>query len=252
MKTYIGVTGFTKREEVEKALDVFPHSSLLKLMVGVLVSWKSLRGIPLEPKRQKRYPDPRLIKDLFFDDERVINLVHYSISKRKEESLVEDMISLRILAGNNLHGFQLNIPWPKIQILKQYRERETTDIIVLQISQKAIEIAGDSIQGVIDRLSPYTEFIDAVLLDPSGGRGQPLDTEQARRLIRAIKDEKWSVFLKVGVAGGLGPDTLHLVEPLISEFPDLNIDAEGCLRDSKFNLDIEKMKTYLKKALLIR
>lgn len=38
-------------------------------------------------------------------------------------------------------------------------------------------------------------------------------------------------------AGGLGPDTMHLVEPLIKEFPDLSIDAQGKLRPSGSALD---------------
>jgi hypothetical protein len=51
------------------------------------------------------------------------------------------------------------------------------------------------------------------------------------------------------VAGGLGPDSLYLVEPLVADFPELNIDAQSQLRDSENDLDLERVKTYLIKAL---
>jgi hypothetical protein len=41
----------------------------------------------------------------------------------------------------------------------------------------------------------------------------------------------------IGAAGGLGPDTLHLIEPLASEFPNLSIDAQSRLRPSGSALD---------------
>jgi phosphoribosylanthranilate isomerase len=202
----------------------------------------------LKPKWQKQFPAPRLIGDLFFNDPRVINLVHYSTEEGKENVILEDMLEIHKLAGSNLHGFQLNIPWPDVSLLKEYRADTRADTyIVLQIGQKAVEMVGDTPQGVVDALSHYVGFIDAILLDPSGGRGQPFNTARAREFLTAIAKQGWDISL--GVAGGLGPDTLHLVEPLIPEFPELNIDAQGQLRDAEFNLDIEKMQTYLQKAL---
>ena len=41
----------------------------------------------------------------------------------------------------------------------------------------------------------------------------------------------------IGVAGGLGPDTIQLVKPLAEEFWDLSIDAQGRLRPSGNALD---------------
>ncbi len=43
--------------------------------------------------------------------------------------------------------------------------------------------------------------------------------------------------LRVAVAGGLGPVTMSVVEPLVSHFPDLSIDAQGRLRPSGSALD---------------
>ena len=53
-------------------------------------------------------------------------------------------------------------------------------------------------------------------------------------------------------AGGLGPESVGLVEPLYREFPDLSIDAQGKLRPSGSALhpiDWDMAETYLVKAL---
>jgi len=52
---------------------------------------------------------------------------------------------------------------------------------------------------------------------------------------RAIK--KSFPALGIGAAGGLGPVTIGLVKPLVKEFPDLSIDAQGQLRESGSILD---------------
>src|SRR5258706_14925340 len=97
---YIGVTGFTNFREVEAALDVFPASltpGSHQLMVGVLATWKSLRGIPINPKWLKQMPDKEKIGDLFPVDYRTVNLVHYSIEEGQEHSLPEDMVRIHQL-----------------------------------------------------------------------------------------------------------------------------------------------------------
>ena len=53
----------------------------------------------------------------------------------------------------------------------------------------------------------------------------------------------------VSIAGGLFAGTLPMIEPIIAEFPDLCIDAEGRLRDEHDNLDSSKAKAYAQKAL---
>ena len=56
------------------------------------------------------------------------------------------------------------------------------------------------------------------------------------------------------MAGGLGPDTLHTIQPLIDEFPDLSIDAQSRLRPSgnAMNpIDWGMAKSYLINALKI-
>ena len=121
--------------------------------------------------------------------------------------------------------------------------------IVLQIGQKAVEVVGGTPQGVVDMLYYYAGVINDVLFDPSGGFGKPFDVEHARRFLSAIAEQGWN--LGLGVAGGLGPDSLDLVKPLLTEFPNLSIDAQGRLRNAENNLDLNAVSTYLIKALQI-
>ncbi|MBI2588071.1 hypothetical protein HYW30_02105 [Candidatus Azambacteria bacterium] len=248
MEPYVGITGFTKPQEVRAVLEVLPESPLRKLMVGVLASWKSLRGIPLKPKWQKQFPQPESIPALFPADPRTINLVHYSTEEGRESSVLADMFKIHELAGPNFHGFQLNVAWPQINQMDDYRVAMGWNYrIVLQLGQKAVEAVDGTAQGVADMLYHYAGNIDAILLDPSGGLGKPFDTARAREFLAAIADRGWDIGL--GVAGGLGPETLRLVEPLLEEFPDLSIDAQGQLRTPEDDLDVDKTKLYHSRAL---
>ena len=57
---------------------------------------------------------------------------------------------------------------------------------------------------------------------------------------------------QIVAAGGLGPETMHLVDPIVKEFPDVSIDAQGRLRPSESALDPVDWNTagaYIIKAL---
>lgn len=43
--------------------------------------------------------------------------------------------------------------------------------------------------------------------------------------------------MALAVAGGLGPDTMELINPIAESFPDISIDAQGKLRPSGNALD---------------
>ncbi len=246
---YIGITGFTKKDEVTSALVAYPENHERLLMVGVLASYKTLRDIALTQKWQDRYPNPVNISTLFTDDPRVLNLVHFNTEAGQESSVLADMIRIHNIAGPNFHGFQLNMAWPEIRQLDEYRMAfGFIPRIVLQLGRRAMEIAGNTPQGVTDMLYNYVGLIDDVLFDPSGGRGQPFDTERANQFLSAIADKGWG--LGLGVAGGLGPDSLYLVEPLLKKFPNLSFDAEGLLRNPNNDLNPQSVKAYIRKATL--
>lgn len=248
--TYIGVTGFTNRLQVLEALSVFPHHSEVSLMVGVLASWKSLRNVPLKPQWQKQNPTQLRFGRIFLQDDRVENLIHYSCDEEHVETLFEDLVIAHDLAGPHVHGFQLNMAWPDPKVISRFLTRyELNATFVLQIGTKALAMADNSPSRVIERLIPYEGLIDAILLDTSGGRGIPFDPRVARGYLEAF--DTYGLDFDLGVAGGLGPETLHLVEPLLLDFPELNIDAQGQLRTAEFDLDLEATKLYLQRALAL-
>ena len=246
--SYIGVTGFSKREEVSAALEAYKGNNR-KLMVGVLATWKSLRGIPMKPIWAKQTPDPQDIKNIFIDDARALNLVHFSTEEGQEHSIADDMLAIHRLGGEHIHGFQLNMTWPSIDQLRTYKEKVSGECyIVLQIGRHAVESAGTPFM-VSSILTEYRGVVDAILLDSSGGRGKPFDAERARHILLAIRDKMDDIGL--GVAGGLGPHSLDLLEPLLTDFPDINIDAQGRLRNEENELDSRLVRFYIYKASLL-
>lgn len=242
-RPYIGVTGFMTREEVDNILNLIPPSSKQLLMVGVLASWKTL----YEGKESNRYPRTKNISGIFTSHPLALNLIHYHT--KKTETLCEQLSSLAILGGKNFHGFQLNFAWPPISELEKYRSICQDNIIVMVITPQAFEDIGNYPQVLVSRIEDYKGLVDYVLLDMSGGRGITLNTEYMRKYVETIYNE--NLDMGIGVAGGLCSDTLYLVEPLIKEFQDISIDAEGKLRNHDDSLNLDFTKSYLYDALRI-
>ncbi|MEK7073053.1 MAG: hypothetical protein AAB974_01290 [Patescibacteria group bacterium] len=248
MQSYIGATGFTEAAQVTHALQAVPHGSTRKFMVGVLASAKSLRGMPLKPEWQGRYPKREEIAGIFPDDPRTLNLVHYAPGDEYRESMLHDLLALRDEVGPRLHGFQLNVAWPRETMLGVYREDrgQHRHMIVLQIGREAISLMDDGATAAARRVAGYGALIDAVLIDPSAGKGQPFDPGAAWNLLSAITER--CPRLGVGVAGGLGSGRLADAVQLARDFPYLSIDAEGRLRCADGALDEWAVKHYLMQA----
>lgn len=242
---YVGITGFMTKEEGDAVLEVMPPDSKRKLMLGVLVSQKTMRGE--QNKLPNRYPKSKDIARIFTEHPLALNLVHYNTKDRL--TLFDQMAEVTEIAGPHFHGFQLNIAWPATDILEKYRRHYDGIKIVLQIGHKAFEQIGNSPEGLIKKLEDYYDCVDYILLDPSGGLGIPLDSDVAKKYLDALRSEKFR--FGFGVAGGLSPKTLNLVEPLAYYYPNLCIDAEGRLRNENDHLDLAVATEYVKKALAI-
>lgn len=241
MESYIGINGITLPEQACFArcgFDAFPSR---RLMIGTLVTWKSLRRIPLSWRWASQAVKPELLRRVCLADPSMLNVAHFSSEEGQEETVLTDLLRIHELGGPHFHGIQVNIAWPDAALLLAYREQVgASSRLILQLGQKAVKLCGDDPLVVANRLMPYRGFITDILLDPSGGLGQPFDTERARIFLHAIAAKDLGIGL--GVAGGLGPDTLHLVEPLLKEFPQLNFDAQGALRT---NNEFDPLKTAL-------
>lgn len=225
---YIGITGFVSREEVNQVLDVFPENSHRKLMVGVLVSEKTLQGVPT--KWSNRYPSPRNVAGIFPKHPMTINLVHFHT--QEPVNLLDRLLEVTELGGDNFHGFQLNIKWPDIRVLERYKVRYPSSTFVLQCGSGALKSANNDPKILAYSVRDYVDVCGYVLVDPSGGRGETLVPEMALKFL----DHLYNVLegkMNIGVAGGLGisGETGELLQPIFDIFPDTSVDAEGKLRD---------------------
>jgi len=240
---YIGITGIVSATESNVMIHTGVGGSTRKIMVGVLVSSKSLRG---EPNRwPNRFPIISDIPGVFCDHPAAFNVIHYHTDD--PDSLVDQLLTLSQLAGPNLHGFQLNMAWPSAADIRQFTQQRPDQQIILQLNQAAFHGTGDHPGGIIAKLKQeYSGLVDHVLFDLSAGYGRQLDTNWAHRQLQEMQDANLGIGL--GVAGGLSPTSLHLVEPLVQDFPRLSIDAESRLRDGNDNLDLALGQDFLRTA----
>ncbi|PIP55497.1 MAG: hypothetical protein CO183_00360 [Candidatus Zambryskibacteria bacterium CG_4_9_14_3_um_filter_42_9] len=239
---YIGVIGFMFRDEIIKALSVLPHESRYRLMVGILMGDKTLAGET--NKWPGRFPKKEAVREIFVNDPRTFNLVHYSTNC--PETLLSQLMEITKLAGPYFDGFQLNMPWPPISHIYDYREANPDKYILLQIGKRAVTII-ESMERFTKLVGVYSLIVDGVLIDVSGGRGKPLDVIKVAQYLRAVSNYPK---LDFGIAGGLGPKTLDMITHLVEEFPNLSIDAESCLRtpEPEDALCLKSMCAYLEDA----
>jgi hypothetical protein len=252
MDPYIGITDFTSFNQVEEMLRIlrtFRHArSRRKLHVGVMMSFKTLNGI--ESGWSKIFPPKETIAGIFRSTSwNAYYCLHYADYNYDTSAL--DLSRAIGHAGPYVHAIQLDMPWPDPGIVAHgvHTSRKKVEII-LQVGKQALEEAGNDPAEVVRRLEDYDGVIHRVLLDKSMGRGLGMDAAGLLPFAHAITDR----FPNIGLvaAGGLGPDTLHLVEPLVKEFPNMSIDAQGKLRpsgDAHDPIDWKMAETYLIRAL---
>jgi hypothetical protein len=260
---YIGVTGFMYKMEVETVLAWQPRGNFLIIgprvrpfMIGVLASSKTLAG--MENKYPTRYPPVSRIADIFpaWSATDVVNLIHYSTDD--PYTLGDQLLKLTVLGGPRLHGFQLNINWPTIREhgrvireLVEYHERYPNIRMVLQIGRRAVAeteafFGKEAPRELAKQIFSFGNLISDILFDMSGGRGELLDVEQAKRYLRAISEGV--VECGLGVAGGLDGNTLPNIRELLFWFPNLSIDAENNLRDEEDKLSLPAVHGYISAA----
>ncbi len=240
-RRYVGITGFMHAQEVQEAVRTFAEAAGedADLMVGVLVSRKTLDGLP--PGQPGRYPPVAEVPGIFATAQTppCLRLIHYN---SREPDVAGQLARLSSAAGANADGFQLNIAWPDPDDLR----RVPACRLVLQVGGQAMKEAGGTPEGVVRRLAPYEGIVTDVLVDPSGGRGLALDVDAASRFVETIAHAYPA--LGIGVAGGLSADTIADVAPLLRRFPFLSVDAEGRLRDADDRLDLAKATAYVQCA----
>ncbi len=237
MDPYIGITDFMNYEQVMDMLKVFRKAQSLgskrRLHVGVMMSYKTLHGIP--SKWQDAFPSKEKIASIFFSNE-TYNCLHYADYTLEDISVSKSLTEAIFCCGVSIHALQLDMIWPEpSDIFNGVHNSRKQIEVILQVGKKAFEEIGDDPNNLVARLADYQGVIQRVLLDKSMGQGLGMDAVGLIPFVEAIKTH----YPKLGivVAGGLGPETMNLVEPLVKEFPDISIDAQGRLRPSGSALD---------------
>jgi hypothetical protein len=247
---YIGITDFMTCAQVERMLTVFKanlrQGQRRRLHVGVMMSRKTLYG--LETKWSEAFPPKELIADIFGSDE-TLNCLHYADYDAIDVS--QSLTQAISFGGKGINALQLDMIWPNPEHVAKAVQSSSKDLeIILQVGKNAIEQADNDPKKIVSRIHEYIGVANHVLLDKSMGKGLGMDAAGLIPFACAIRD----AFPDLGIvaAGGLGPESVGLVEPLVREFPDISIDAQGKLRPSGSALDPidwDMAEIYLIKAL---
>jgi hypothetical protein len=227
-RPYIGVTGFMTEAEVEGVLTAIPQTPDYDLMVGGLMSSKTLHG--LKNKWPGRYPKKEDFENIFLNHPNVLNLIHYNTDSPK--FLAKELYEAAQFGGHWLDGFQLNIAWPNPVHIEAFKDSYPNAVFVLQVGRGAMADCSNSPKMVAKILwEQYLNVVDAVLIDPSGGKGEPMDVAMMDAYLAAIYETHASEQrIHCVVAGGLCAATVPSINSLLAKYPGLSMDAEGKLR----------------------
>jgi hypothetical protein len=248
---YIGITDVTTRQEADAMVTVFnEHTSPTQtrlLHIGVMMSYKTLRGLPTSWTGV--FPQNSDIASIF-TVQGTMNCLHYAdyAATDVETSLKEAIV----WGGPGMTALQLDMVWPDpYAVEKALNTADRHTDLVLQVGKNALLAVADNPSAMVKKLREYFHF-DYVLLDKSMGKGIGMDAVGLLPFARAIRD----AFPHAGIvaAGGLGPSTMHLIDPLVAEFPDISIDAQGRLRqsgDAHDPIDWNMAAEYLRAALTV-
>ncbi len=242
----IGITDFQNAEQVREVLALRPPGHPYAIQVGVMMSYKTLNGVPTREGFERVWPKPSEIASIFIDDPASLNMLHWA--DYQGLTRVGDLVRAIGCCGPNIKALQLDMTWPAPELCWAI-ENEFRLPIVLQIGTRAFDQIGNDPVRLLGRLDEYEGDIAGVLLDKSMGRRAEMDPGFLRPLVEAVRRECFG--LRVTVAGGLGPDTLGLAQSLFDEFPGLSTDAQGQLRSSGSYLDpieMPRVTEYVRKA----
>ena len=230
---YIGVTGVLDSAFANVLAQAFPWDERRRLMAGVCCSKKMLR----EGRNRHPYlfPDLQQIPRILSGDPRVLNIIHYFA---EDDLALENELAwlMSLCQSVPLHGFQLNIPWPRPEALQWVHRQCGRRQIILALDSVALAQEGNDPSRVVSRLQNYGDLIDYVLLDPSRGEGKELDPAWALPFLDAIAADRLGSTLGLVVAGGLGPNTVAPFVRIWERYPNVSCDAQGKLQDPENKL----------------
>jgi hypothetical protein len=233
---YIGITGVMSRSESKSLIS----SARIN---GFFGSYKGLVWGQVSDPSQ--YIPQDELSNVFVDDPRVFNVLHYNSRAHGLLGQIERLLSNVEIAD----GIQLNIPWPDPAILRRLRERYYVEVI-LQVSAEAMNMLDNNPNTIAAKIRQYDGLIDYVLIDPSGGVGTEFELS---RIVPILEDcIALGLDIGLGVAGGLRAGRLDVLKPLLKICPDLSWDAQAGLRTvDRQALDLAACERYMLEGIAL-
>ncbi len=242
---YIGVTDFATAEQILIARALLDRHNFKGLLaVGLMMNLKTLTG--QKSRWSKVFPPKETLYKIFVYAPGVLNVLHYADYEGRTTSRI--ILEALSWAGPNVQAIQFDMVWPDSELLKAVKVDFPRLKFIVQVGGDAMRQVDGKLELAAEKLLLYKagDCLDYVLLDRSGGTGEPMDSKLlltwARRLTEFFPS------LGMVVAGGLGPKTMSLIDPIINEFPDVSWDAQRQLHensDSFAPLDMSRVVEFL-------
>lgn len=230
--SYVGICDFPNMEQSLKSANFFQGLceeygvQNRKLMIGVMMSFKTLTGAP--SKWTDIFPKKERIARIFVDHPAAFNTLHYADYDCNTSPW--HLTEAAEWAGPLCQAIQLDMIWPPDVIVKGFRRNFPNMQVVLQINTNALQEVEDKPDVLVEQLKRYEGILDYILLDKSHGRGVGMNAEVLLPFALAVAEHlPW---LGIAGAGGLGPGTVKLITPLKKAIPTISWDAQGKLRPS--------------------
>ena len=240
---YIGITDVPDAAFALECANLFIGTNR-RFMNGLMMNHQTLKGKP--NKYDAVWPKRSELADIFIRHPKVYNTLHFA--DFFNQTKLKHLEQITAYCGPYLHAIQLDMCWPDPDMIQEYKLKYPNIDIIVQIGPKAFsELTIREFDKALERYSNVEYF----LLDKSGGKGVGLSASELEPYIYAAR---WNNKMPIALAGGLGPDTLDLLEDLPQKYAWLSIDAQGQLRpsgDSTKPICRERSLDYLKGALRI-
>lgn len=228
-RPYTGVTGFVTNQDIEIAKwagQRVPSGHCL--MAGILVSHKTLTGVPVTNRRYPTIEQARKILTALKEEGNIWPVAHYNTSGCKDPLCFQLLRLVRDLPG--ISGIQMNIVKPRYEDLLTFKEACPDVSLILQVNSSSVP--SSEVGDTTHYIRTYEGIVDYALLDLSGGRGKVVSMDWVSKILKHWPTDS----IRPGIAGGLGPDCGPLILSLKDKFPLLDL-SEICF-DSESNIRI--------------
>jgi hypothetical protein len=237
MIPYIGIYDFRSRGQTLETASFFQELCLFnrlenrKLMVGVMMSFKTLNDWPT--KWAEVWPKKEAVKNIFIDHPLVFNTLRYQ-DYGTNINLWYMIEAASTYGGEYLHAVQFDMIWPSPVLVARFHKRLPKIEVVLEVNSEALDRVMNQPDQLVNKLRTYRNSLNCVLLNKNQ-KGLGMNAETLLPFVRAISEHLPN--LGLAVEGGLGLNTLHLVEPLVKEFPNISFNAKEKIRPSGNAMD---------------